>query len=205
MPTYSQVVDQIIAEIGKADTSITDVVKREVLNAVEHFSTERFWFNEAHATFTASSTTDYALATVAADLMEIDVMTVTVSGAKYDVTPTTYQDISRMDVSGFTGIPTEYAIFGESIRLFPKPNSVYQIDLYYQKRLATLSATGDSNAWTTYGSELIQARAEKELKAKRYRDYDGAVACGRVEEEALQKLREKTERMTASGRNKGNG
>lgn len=200
MPTYGGVVDQIISELARADTSLTAVTQQQVLNAVEFYASERFWFNEARLSFTASATIYYPFSTVAPDLLEIEQMTVTVSGGVYEVKPSTYQQINAMDVSGFTGYPVLYATWAEKFRLYPKPNAVYQIDLDYQKRLATLSATSDTNAWTTFGSELIVARAQKVLLAGRFKDPQSASVLAEVEREAFERLKARTEKLLGTGR-----
>ena len=203
MATYSQAVDQVIAELGKADTSITDVVKQELQNAIAYYETDRFWFNEGRTSFSATSTIYYPIATVIPDLLEIDTMAITTGGCVYEIEPENLKTILEMDTASETGIPHKYAIHAEKIRLYAKPDAVYQVDVDYLKRLSTLSATSDTNAWVSFGGEMIQARAQKQLCAKRYRDYDKAVACKQVEDEAYQKLKDRTERLLGSGKISG--
>lgn len=198
--TRGEVIAQILSEIARNDTSITSFVTQEVLNAVNYYETQRFWFNELRSSFTASSTIYYPLATVAPLLIEPDVLTVTISGSRYDLERESFETLEHIDTTGETGYPSRYAIFNQQIRLYPKPNAVYQIDIAGQFKLATLSADADTNAWTTDAADLIIARAEKQLYARRFQDFDAALALDRVEMQALERLNERTNKTLGSGK-----
>jgi hypothetical protein len=191
-------VDQVIDEIKRADTSITAVVQQEILNAIEHYSTFRFWFNEASTTLTTSSSLAYYA--WPADFLEPISVTVQVSGSRYEVSPINYADLNALDIGRTFSYPERYANFNQQFRFYPVPNGSYTIIVDYQKRLPTLSLTSDSNGWTNYANELIQARAEKQLYAKRYKEQDKAQMCAMVEEEAFQRLMNLTDRTNSSGR-----
>ena len=205
MATFGAAVSQILADIKRTDTSITAEVESHVLQAVEHYSTRRFWFNEFRGSFTASSTIYYPVATAGggalADLREIDRMTVTISGTRYPVVRDTFQNLEDLDMgSTITGYPERYAVFQEQIRLYPTPNGVYQVDVMGQARLATLSASTNSNALLTHGLDLILARAEKTLWARKVKDPGQAQVCAQLEDEALHRLDAQTVKFTSSGR-----
>lgn len=200
MATLGQATSQVIEQLGpRSDTSISASCQQAILDAVQHYEASRFFFNEGRFSFTASATIYYSFPAAAFDVNEVDMMTVTVSGAVIEVERTTYGDIARKDSSGATGIPCEYAIWNQQFRLYPKPNSTYQIDVDCQKRLATLSSSTDSNAWLTYGLEMIAARATKMLSI-RFKDYDHAKAYDLVETEAFNRLLRQTDRLGSSGR-----
>ena len=202
MATYGGAVDLILTELARADTSITVVVEREVLKAIEHYAPTRFFFNEARGSFTASNTIFYPLSSMAVAWLEIDQLTVTVNGSIIELLPASHQELNRMDVSAFTGYPARWAIWAEQIRLYPRPASgtSYQVDIDGTKRLATLSASTDSNAWTNEGLDLIAARVEKILSARKFKDFEAAQVYQTAEREALDRLLGRTERLTMSGR-----
>ena len=202
MATYGGAVDLILTELGRGDTSITVVTEREVLKAIEHYAPSRFWFNEARGSFTASNTIFYPLSAMTVSFLEIDQMVVTVNSGVIELEPSTHQELNRIDVSGFTGYPSRWAIWAEQIRLYPKAasGSAYQVDVDGTKRLATLSASTDTNAWLTEGLDLIAARVEKILSARRFANYDAAQMYQVAEREALERLLNRTERLTTSGR-----
>lgn len=205
MATYSQAVDQVISELGRNDTSITAVIQQAMLAAIEHYSLQRFWFNEARVSFTASSTIYYPLANLSSALMEIDQVCATVSGSVVELDPASHADIQAADISGYTGPPSMWALFGEQMRLFPKPAAgvTYQIDVDGTKRIPTLSATSDTNEWLREGLDLILARVEKTLCARRFKDYEAAQVYQAAENQALDRLFGRTERLISTGRLKG--
>lgn len=212
MATYGGAVDLVLTDLGRSDGSITAVVEREILKAIEHYAPERFWFNEARASFTASNTILYSLETVfpatstyMAGFVEIDQVSVVISGAVSELEVNTHQELQREDVSGTTGPPSDYAIFAEQLRIYPKPPSgtTYQIDVFGTRRLATLSASTESNAWTNAGLDLICARVGRQICARKFKDYDAAQAYKMVEDDEYQRLQDRTTRYLSTGKLKG--
>lgn len=202
MATYGGAVDLIITELARSDASITAVVEREVQKAVEHYAPTRFWFNEARGSFTASNTAFYALSGLAVSFMEIDQLIVTVNSGVIELEQTTHQELNRIDTAAFTGYPTRWALWAEQIRLYPRPASgtTYQVDVDGTRRLGTLSASTDTNAWTNEGLDLISAHVQKNLWAKKFRDPAKAQISQMAETEALNRLLNRTERLTSTGR-----
>lgn len=206
MATLGEAIDLVLTELARSDSSITVIVEREIRKAIEFYTPERFYFNEARVSFTASNTIFYPLSTVSPNLQEVDQLTITVNGSSYELEPKTHQEINRIDVSGATGAPEMWALFGEQFRLYPKPASgtTYQIDVDGTVRLPSLSATTSSNSWTTVALDLVCARAEKMVWAKRFKDPQKAATAAQVESEELQRLRDRTNRLQSTGRLKGN-
>ena len=202
MATYGEAVDLILTELSRSDTSITAVVEREFIKAIEYYATERFWFNEARISFTASNTIYYPLANLSANMVEIDQLSATINGTVCDLMPATHSELQSMDASGATGQPTHWAIFAEQIRLYRKAasGSTYQIDLMGTKELASLTASTQSNAWTTEALNLIAARVEKVVSARKFKDFDAAQMYAVAEEQELAKLQQRTERLISSGK-----
>ena len=202
MATYGGAIDLILTELARSDTSITAVVEREFLKAIDYYETERFWFNEARISFTASNTIYYPLSALSASMVEMDQLTVTVNSSVIELAPATHQELQRMDVSGFTGYPTHWAIFAEQIRLYPKAasGSTYQVDILGTKELATLTVSTQSNAWTTEALNLIAARVEKVVSARKFKAYEAAQMYQIAEDQELAKLQQRTERLGSSGK-----
>ncbi len=205
MATYGGAVDLILTELGRADTSITAVVEREVLKAIEYYAPKKFWFNEGRVSFTASTTIYYPLENMSAYMFEIDQASVTVSGSVYELCLRSHADLQSDDMTGVTGYPTDYALFGNQVRLYPKPAAAttYQVDLDGTKRLATLSASTDSNEWTDEALDLIAARVEKMICARKFKDYEAAQAYQAAEDLELQRHLDRTLKQVTTGRIKG--
>lgn len=202
MATYGAAVDLILTELARSDTSITAVVEREFQKAIDFYQFDRFWFNEARISFTASNTIYYPMSSFSAALLEIDQVTVTVSGSVIELMPQQHSKLQRMDVSGFTGYPTHWALFAEQIRLYPKApsGSVYQVDVLGTKKLATLSASTDANAWSTEALNLMSSRVQKHIWSLRFKDVDKAAYHGQIEIEEYGRLMARTERLISSGK-----
>ena len=202
MATFGEAIDLIVTELHRADTSITVVVEREFLKAIEHYGIERFWFNETRISFTASNTIYYPLANLTATMVELDQLTVTINSSVIELEPATHAELQRMDVSGFTGYPTHWAIFAEQIRLYPKAasGSVYQVDVLGTRELASLTSSTQSNAWTTEALNLIASRVEKLICARRFKDYDAAQVYQLAEDGEYERLKQRTERLGSSGK-----
>jgi hypothetical protein len=205
MATYGGAVDLILTELNRSDTSITAVVEREILKAIEYYSPYKFWFNEGRVSFTASNTIYYAMESMSAYMMEIDQASVTVSGSVYELCLRSHAELQSEDMTGVTGYPTDYALFGNQVRLYPKPASgtTYQVDLDGTKRLATLSASTDTNEWTDEALNLIAARVEKNLSARKFKDYEAAQMYQVAEDQELVRLQERTVKQVATGKIQG--
>ena len=205
MATYGGAIDLILTELNRQDTSITAVVEREFLKAIESYAHERWWFNEARISFTASTTIYYPLANLSATILEIDQLSVTINSSNVELEEVTHQAMHRMDVSGQTGAPSHWALFAEQIRLYPKPATAttYQVDLMGTKKLATLSASTDTNAWTTEALNLIAARTEKVVCARKFKDFEAAQMYQVAEDQEYAKLRDRAERLQSTGKLSG--
>lgn len=198
MPTFGGLRDNIIEEIGKVGASLTAIVELQIQNAVEFYANQVFWFNEGNYTFTTSSS--QAAYPWPSDFMAAEFMQVSYGGANFQVEPKPYQWIAELDNGKVFSVPAAYAMFNQNFRLFPVPNASYTIVLDYQKRLPTLSVSTDSNAWTTYGQDLIIARVEKVLHARKYRNPEMAQMCAQAEQDALTALRNLTHESLGSGK-----
>lgn len=209
MTTYGGAVDLVLTNLSRADTSITAVVEREIQRAIEHYEPERFWFNEARTSFTASETIYYPFATIfpataayKAGYVEIDQLSINVSGSVYEMCPKTHQELVRVDLSGETGEPALWAIFAEQFRLYPKcaSGTTYQIDVDGTRKLATLSASTDTNAWTNEGLHLITSRAEAMIYSRKFVNPQQAQVCQEAERQEYERLKMRTERYLSTGK-----
>lgn len=201
MATYSQLVDRIILDTARGDTSYTDTVKLHILDAIEHYSTRRFWFNEGSFTVTTSaSAASYAVPT---DNLEIDTAIVTVGGRKMPLVRKTFSEIENLDSGQVFADPFYFTQFAEQIRFYPVPDKTYTVSLTGMKYIPTLSNTSDSNSWTTVAQELIRARTEKTLYGFRYKDIEAAQIMQVAEDNALERLDAQTVKHQSTGKTKG--
>ena len=177
---------------GATGETFATIVNRAINDAIAHYESARFRWNERkNNEFTAltGGTRNYSLP---ADFIRMDTLKLAYSGNFIELTRTSWEAIDCKDtrVDGSSrGIPDEYAIGGNVLRLFPVPNSL-TMTLYasYIRRFLPTSVTGSytavlpmagsysltvtttashnnrSNGWTQDGKDLIRARAEADIK-----------------------------------------
>lgn len=194
---YGTMQNRIADEIARTDLGAQ--IRDAIQSAIRLHESERFWFNESEAT--ASTVAGQAGYAVPSDFLEADDLTLTVSGNRYPLVPRGYDWLRQVSVTEASrGRPGSWAIYADQLWLYPVPDGAYTLTLSYLKRLAALSASGDTNAWMTHGEELIRARAKADLFANVIRDFDEAIAMKAVETEALANLRIKSAKKISTGK-----
>jgi hypothetical protein len=210
MSTYLQLQTRICDELGRNDLLVSTLnasvspVQNAILSAIDQYAHERFWFNTARATATTTApvasvgTPNYALPT---DCLELDTVSVTVNGARYPMQAVPWPTID--DLTGVTvgfGKPLMYAVYDEQIWLYPEPDAAYTLTLSYLQELTALSASSDTNAWTTDAEGLIRTRAKVLLYLETVKNPEAAASLEALEQDLLQKLRAKTGKLISTGR-----
>ncbi len=146
----------------------SDAVAYAIADAVAEYKGKRFAFNQARDTFdTTAGTEFYTTSVIPADIGEIDSLTITVNGRRYqlDKWPFGYHErMSNMITS--RGQPTAWSWYAQQIRLYPIPDATYTVTISYLQRIDLQALDADSSVWTTQAENLIRACAEKIL----YRD-----------------------------------
>ncbi len=176
---------ELSLDFGNSGESFATAVNREINAAIKHYESGRFRFNERNnvewAT-TVAGTRNYSLPP---DFLKMDTLKLIRSGQYQRVTQSKWDEIDNKDliVAGTSrGIPCEYAIRGNVLRLFPVPQDAWTLVGSYIARTLPTSLTGSYtavipfgsysltitstashnnqiNGWTTDGEELIRARA----------------------------------------------
>jgi len=194
MTTYGAMQDRIADELTRSDLGTQ--IQREIQSAVAHYESERFWFNEGQYTLTTETAVEaYSITTV----LDIDSVAITVSGHPYDLRARPFQYIDQIRDPSYTGRPDDYAVFNDQMYLCDIPDATYTIVISGCLRLATLSATADTNAWMTSGEEMIRCRAKSKIYLHILRDTEAAGEMAAMEREAYEKLAQKTASKIKSG------
>lgn len=213
MTTLGTMVDRIADELARDD--LKSQTEAAIRSAINHYSGERWWFNESlSATICVSSGTDtYALP---ANFERLDSYTLIQPSTTLflPIVQQTYEDISAWQTGLVTGQPTDFCIYEESIMLFPAPDTDYVTMLSYVTSVSTLTTTTCTNAFMTYGEELIRSRARADILINFLRD-DGVTAeyltmlqagfpfYSARERGAYGSLRHRTTRRLTTGRLRG--
>ena len=200
MSTFATMKTRIADEIARSD--LTSQISAAVLSAIEHHKAERFWFNELRDTAsTASGTQNYLMPDAAAErpLIRADQLTITINSNILELPLVPHREVVSATYSAtHTGHPDRWSYYQDSIWLYPIPNGIYTLTLWYVGQLAALSADADTNAWVVEGEALIRAAAKRILYEDVIRDFATAERMERAEMRALAKLRERRDLRMSS-------
>ena len=203
MGTYADLRARIEGDINRSD--ITTDIQKAINRAIEHYEKERFWFNENTWTFSTSAggeTIAFASASVS-DMLTMDEVTLTRNSTDiYPLEQKTIQELRDINTAGTStqGPPTIFAIFNDTFYFYPVPDTAYTVTIYGQKSYAALSASADTNDFTTEAEDLIESRARAWVYSRKLRNYEAAAASKTEEMEALAALREKTINLLGTGK-----
>jgi hypothetical protein len=200
MSTLAQMRSRIADDINRND--INTQIDKAINRAIRfYYNSERFWFNETVTTFsTIANQNDYGSSDgIPSTLLEIDYLKLINSGKEFELDERTYQYIQSINGGNYAGQPTDYAYYQGKIYLYPTPNQIWTISLSYRKSYAELSSDSDTNDFTTYAEDLIEARASWWVYKRILKDYEAAKDSKNEELEALTALSNATYALTATG------
>lgn len=170
-------------------------IQLAILEAVLLWEDTRFFFNEyrtASAFSTVSGQEFYTSSDWAdiATIAHIDKLSVLISGNRYFMEPRTAQYMEDVSINpSNTGQPVDYGYYNEQLRFYPIPDGAYPVNVLGTKHFTALSASGDSNVWTTDAEFLIRATAKKILYRDTLMDDLGALRMEKAEKLAETNLR----------------
>lgn len=197
MSDYGTMQARIADELNRSD--LTSQIKLAIQSSIDFYERERFWFNEGISYASTSAGEEWYL--LPNDFVNEDALTCTVTSNEYPLDKWTMQQHVDVRVgTTYQGIPRAYSLYDEQIRLYPIPNDVYVITLYYMQRLTELSAGSDTNAWTTHGELLIRSRAKWDLYQNLIHAPEQAVLMKQMEMEAFANIRGEVTKRTTTGR-----
>lgn len=175
--------------IGSPSLSVGYVINREINSAIRHYESTRFRWNEVRESEFATATSGTRNYSLPADFVQMDSLKLVYSGSYIILHKRTWHYLENQDrnVSQAEGLPTEYATYGNVLRVYPTPNQTVTLVASYIKRFRPSSLTGSycevvtmgggsltatsteshnnpMNGWTTDGEELIRERAKAGVK-----------------------------------------
>lgn len=202
MATYGDMKARIADELSRTDLS--SQIASEIQSAIFYYQDDRFYFDQrrdvtfntvaSQEFYSSSDITNFNL------LIDLDAVTVTVNGNRFNVKPWPYPDLEMISVTTTTqGEPNYYAIYAQQMRLYPIPQQVYSIRLSGVFSLAAPILDADSNAWTNDAEELIRARAKKKINLNYIKDTEQATIDQTSETEAYNGLINRTAKYLSTG------
>lgn len=190
--TYQGFCNQIAYELGYRNdllsipTGFSGIVlspiQQAVQNAIAKYERRRFYFNEITAINNFNTVVKQEFYTssdsaLIGTMPHIDKVWVFISGNRYSLNPRTEQYLSDTSLNPIvTGQPVDYAMYAETMRLYPIPDGAYPITFEGTQRLAALSANSDTNAWIQDAADLIKAEAKYDLYMNVLKQADQAQA-----------------------------
>lgn len=173
MATFAEMQAELAKDLG--DSNLTDEIKQAINDSIEHYQRTRFPFNQGNVTeTTVIGTPDYAFPS---GMLLPDHLQYLHASHNRILRLIDYEHFLVLNSdSTAIGPPSFYAVFGETVFLYPIPDEVTTLTFSGVVQLlpSPLSADGDTNAWTTRGYEMIAARARALIKANRQGDFEGA-------------------------------
>ncbi len=126
-------------------------------------------------------------------------LSITVGGSSYQLDGQDWTTIEDWQGLAASGQPTDYALSGSQIRLYPTPDQVFALAVIGVADLPALSTDASSNAWTNEASDLIAARTRMTLFRDVLRDPEGVGLAKDAIREAEDALDRKTTMKIGQG------
>jgi len=193
MPTYGDMQARIADELANDGAITVAQIKNAIQTAIRDYQGEGFWFNEKIGTFPTVAGQEFYTSADFADIPSIISIAAMrrlgngeVIGPIEGVSNKMIEDVQDGTV---TGDPRLYSRFENKIRLYPIPVGVLTVRISYIATLASLSADGDSNAWTDDCEEMIRQAAKKRICLDVLQNDEGAARCAAMEKAAYDGIR----------------
>jgi hypothetical protein len=187
-------------------TDLAGQINNAITEAADYFRRDAFFRNDAQdsSTVTVAGTAVYL---APADVAEIRQLAITVSNTKYPLRLRSWEYINVEDsntLSPVTGPPVQYAVnlpsSGMTIRLFPTPDSAYQLQYDYVQIIPAPVHDTDSNFWTLEGREMVRAYAKYLLRMTVLNDPESAQIDLELSDRYFRKLKQETGQKKFTGR-----
>jgi len=196
MATFKEVQDRINNEYLNRTTFIEET-KTAIKAAIRFYEKRRWVFNEtAVALATSAGAIDVSFPD---NFLILDHIALTDAGENFELRERNYSELLNLNAQGHQAQPTHYAVYNQNIQLHPIPETIYAIQIGYVKRLETISAATDTNAWLEDFQDVICYHAAKLVWGMSIRNDKEAAKFASLEQMALQEIDEHFIR-TVSGR-----
>lgn len=200
MATLGDLKTRVITEVNRDDLAddLATLLSTYIDRSIEHYANSRFWFNETTSTAFMNIGNQYQ--PLPGGIRVVDEVYIVIGNVRYRMTRREMDEIESLYSVPMTGQPTDYAIFGDSIRVWPTPSTAWEIIWLTITDVTPLTDDTSSNYWTNEGVDLIDARTRYLLYRDALRDNEGANAAKVAEDEAYANLKGQTNRRIGVGR-----
>jgi hypothetical protein len=200
MSTLADLRAQIEDDLARSD--LTTQILTAMKQAVRHYETDRFWFNEVKdSTVTLSvSAAMLDLSSLSPTWLKFDRIRRKLDGSNYiDLIPRDYEYIMASQDTALLTNPAEYCIYANALQF--DCMAIEDTTLVFDgiRRVSTASASTDASVWFNDGVDLIRARTKKDLCLHVIRDEALAGIMDAAERLAYSYLKGRTNRLKTSG------
>jgi len=201
MTTLATMRTRIAGEMIRTD--LNSEIDAAIKSAIALVEVNRYSFNEARLLLnTVAAQEFYALPTdlrtragaalaTGEDVIEIDAVTLRWASTGDPMMQVDDEWLEVYNSTNNNGQPYCWARVDTSLRIGPIPDGVYDLHILGTKKLATLSADSDSNAWMIQGERLVRAKAKQLIARDILKNSDEFSAAQSAEQEALTELARK--------------
>lgn len=193
--------------LGELKSRIADELNRDDLDtqigtsitaAIQQWGRERFWATVSSQTATTTLGGQYAA--LPDGMRTLDIVQV-LDGATY--WPLTVRPLATIDdwqgATTSSGVPSDYAVEGARIRLYPTPDAVYTLTFVGVFSLPALADDNATNFWTEEAADLIAATVKYRIYRDIIRNSEAMTFAKVAENEALDWLKDETTRKLSTG------
>jgi hypothetical protein len=201
MATKAALKNRIVTEVNRDDLLDDLATQFETFfqRSIDYYADQRFSFNEARDTTVLVPGVEYVDLPTGTRL--VDRVFVLINSTRYEMQKRETWYIEGLYSAPQQGQPTDFAFINGQIRLWPTPNQAWSLIWEtVTDVLPPLTADTDSNAWTTQGQDLIDARCRMFLYRDQFRDNEGLAQAALAEKEALSRLKGESNRLISTGR-----
>jgi hypothetical protein len=202
MATLLELTQEIEDEISKGGLNLlTTQIQQAINDSIAYYEVYQFRFNQGfdNSINTVAATEAY---TLPADVIVVNRAQIAYSASdlqQLEIKSWTEYQLWREGYSITQGQSDFCMFYNDEIYLYPTPNGVYNIKLWYLKRLANvpLTANSQTNAWTTRARMLIKSRAKYLLAVHRIDNAEWATIFAQEEASQLISLQTEMNRQSA--------
>lgn len=193
MATFEEMKARIADDLNRSD--LTSQIGKAINRAINHYKTYPFYFTEGKQAFTINSS-NYIYDSTNSDFPSlfgrVSLITIASGGTTYSVKNKNMQQFQDLNADDSTGIPSVFTQYQNKVWFYPQPDRSMTGTVYYSKTYAALSASSDTNDFTSYAEDLIEARARWWINLRVIKDLEGAQIDKIEETDAFANLQEAT-------------
>lgn len=198
MATYEELQTNIADYFSRSN--LTSVIQKAIKRAIKHYEREFFYFSEGDFTFTTVSGTQAYTLSATDGYSSINQVMVNYNNDHYEATRMNLEDFENLNQSNTNGNPSVYAEKMGILYFYPVPNATMTVSVNYVTKIATLSASGDTNVFTINAEDLIESRAAWWVATNKTKNVADMQRFKSNELDALKQLRLETDNKLSSGK-----